>query len=178
MYEVVKTRDSCQPDQALEPSSSGKSFDDGDDNQEAGELFVPVKNSRKRQTTKEKLDATTTEVLNIVREAVSNDPTKELINFMREEMEKSRQHELRLFQMLQTQRANSGGHYQQATYPAIPYVEPALWHQGITQPGRGDWDKANPHSLYCQVDPMGSLLLLQGCYQRTDTLESIEHPST
>lgn len=86
---------------------------------------------------------------------------------MREEMEKSRQHELRLFQMLQTQRANSGGH-----------VEPTLWHQGITQPGREDWDKANPHSLYCQVDPMGSLLLLQGCYQRTDTLESIEHPST
>lgn len=126
LYEVVKTRDSCQPSQALEPSSSEKSFDDGDDNQGGVELFVPVKSTRKRVTAKEKLDATTADVLNMVREAVSNDPTKELINFMREEMDKSRQHELHLFQMLQTHRANVGGepYYQHATYPAMPnYME-------------------------------------------------------
>jgi len=126
LYEVVKTRDSCQPSKALEPSSSEKSFDDNDDNQGGVELFVPVKSTRKRVTAKEKLDATTADVLNMVREAVSNNPTKELINFMREEMDKSRQHELQLFQMLQTHRANVGGepYYRHATYPAMPnYME-------------------------------------------------------
>ena len=45
-------------------------------------------------TAKDKLDTTTTEVLNLVREAVSNDPTRDLLNFMREEMDKSHQHEI------------------------------------------------------------------------------------
>ena len=36
----MKTRDSCQPSQALKPSSSEKSFDDDDDNQGGVELFV------------------------------------------------------------------------------------------------------------------------------------------
>ena len=66
------------------------------------------------------------DVLNMVRETVSNDPTKELINFTREEMDKSRQHELQLFQMLQAHKANVGGepYYQHATYPAMPnYME-------------------------------------------------------
>ena len=150
LYEVVKTRDSCQPDQALEPSSSEKSFNDDDDNHDAAELFVPVKKIRKRVTAKDKLDTTTTEVLNLVREVVSNDPTRDLLNFMREEMDKSRQHELQLFQMLQSRRTNSGSdlyHHQATTYPAYPPTQPThlhsltpkttQWHQCITRPGRG-----------------------------------------
>ena len=95
LFEVVKTRDSCQPDQALGPSSSysnlDKSMDGADDCPEHGELFVPKKNVRKRQSGKEKLDSATFEVMEMVKEAVSTDPTKDLIAFMREE--KSRQHE-------------------------------------------------------------------------------------
>lgn len=87
--------DSCQPNQALELCSSEKSFNDDDDNKESAELFVPVKKIRKRVTAKDKLDTTTTEVLNLVREAVSNDPTRDLLNFMREEiMDKSCQQEV------------------------------------------------------------------------------------
>ena len=71
-------------------------------------LFVPVKNVKKRQSTKEKLDATSVEVMNLVKASIENEPTKELITFMREEMEKSREHELKLFQLMLSQRANSG----------------------------------------------------------------------
>ena len=49
-------------------------------------LFVPVKNVKKRQSTKVKLDATTVKVMNQVKATIENDQTKELITFTREEM--------------------------------------------------------------------------------------------
>lgn len=63
LFEVVKTRDSCQPELALEPSSSGssnKSFDDTDNSREDGSdggLFVPKSNVMKVQSSKHKLDS-------------------------------------------------------------------------------------------------------------------------
>lgn len=42
------------------------------------------------QFSKHKLDSLTSQVLKVVEDVVSNDPTKDLMNFMREEMEKSR----------------------------------------------------------------------------------------
>lgn len=62
---------------------------------------------KKKQSPKEKLDATATEVMNIVKKAIKNDPTKEMVNFMREEMEKLHQHELKLFQLMLAQRPNT-----------------------------------------------------------------------
>ena len=41
-------------------------------------------------------------------EAVRNDPTKEMISFQRDEIEKSYGHELKLFQLMVGHRANSG----------------------------------------------------------------------
>ena len=55
---------------------------------------------KKGKSNKEKLDTT--------REAVKNDPTKEMISFLRDEVEKSREHELKLFQLMLSDRANSG----------------------------------------------------------------------
>lgn len=116
LFEVVKTRDSCQPEQALEPSStnSERSFTSADGLWEEKDLFVPVRNAKKRQSTKEKLDATTIEVMKLVKEAVDNDPTKEMINFMGEEMEKSREHELKLHQLMFSHRASNSYDYYQA----------------------------------------------------------------
>lgn len=117
LFEVVKTRESCQPDLALEPSASPSPSDLSgeclDDSGKEKELFVPVK-AKRRQSSKERLDTATTEALTLVKEAVQNDPTKELISFMKEEMEKSRQHELKLFQLLLNQRS-------EASFHSIPY---------------------------------------------------------
>ena len=46
--------------------------------------------------------------MQLIQEAVRNDPTKEMISFLRDEMEKSREHELKLFQLTLGNRANSG----------------------------------------------------------------------
>lgn len=78
LFEVLKTRESCQPDLALEPSASSSPSDlsvqsfDGSGAEK--ELFVPVK-SKRRQSSKEKLDMATTEALTLVKEAIQNDPT-------------------------------------------------------------------------------------------------------
>ena len=107
---MVKTRESCQPDLALEPSASSSpsdlSVEISDNSVKEKELFVLIKTKR-RQLSKKRLDSATTEVLTLVREAVQNDPTKELISFMKEEMEKSREHELTLFQLLLSHRPNA-----------------------------------------------------------------------
>lgn len=138
LFEVVKTRDSCQPEKALEPSTSNsaRSSPTSDVLAEEGQdpLFVPVKNVKKRQSTKEKLDATTVEVMNLVKATIENDPTKELITFMREEMEKSCEHEFKLFQLMLSQRANSSYDSYQAIQSSGGYH---LGRQDITQPGMG-----------------------------------------
>ena len=53
-----------------------------------------------------KLDATTVEVMKLFKETIEIDQTKELITFMREEMEKSHEYELKLFQLMVLQRAS------------------------------------------------------------------------
>lgn len=52
------------------------------------------------------MDATTVEVMNLVKATIENDPNKQLISFMREEVGKSREHEFKLFQLMLFQREN------------------------------------------------------------------------
>ena len=91
LYALLKTRDSCNPDKALEPSAPV-----GNDNQEGKQKqFVPVRN-RKR---KHKGDALS-EAVDLVRGVVENDPMHELVTLIRDDMEKSHQHGMRLMQLL------------------------------------------------------------------------------
>ena len=117
LFDVVKTRDSCQPERALEPSISSSSpqctpgsfLDDNtaDNVEDEAELFLPKRSAKKGKCNKDTLD-TTQEVMKLIQEAVRNDPTKEMISFLRDEMEKSCEHELKLFQLMLGNRANSG----------------------------------------------------------------------
>lgn len=113
LFEVVKTRESCQSDLALEPLASPS----------PSELSVQscvvfhrkrticsCEIKKRRQSSKEKMDMATTQALTLVKVAVRNDPTKELISFMREKMEKSRQHELQLIQLFHGQKNEASFH--------------------------------------------------------------------
>ena len=66
---------------------------------------LPIKRARKEKK-KSPIDAALVETLDLVKEVVKNDPTRDLINFMREEMDKAREHELKLFYLLQSSRPN------------------------------------------------------------------------
>ena len=107
LFAIVKTRDSCQPDQALEPSvlefvqNEGESSCgtdkvlESESEDKPGKLFVPVK-ERKRS----RKDDPVCEAIKLMRSVVENDPTKEVINFLKEDIQKAREHELKLFQMM------------------------------------------------------------------------------
>ena len=109
---LVKTQDSCQPEQAIEPSfeqsqpnttidpflEESEPEDESDTN-----LFVPVKNaSRKRK--KEDIQK---EIIEMMKKVSEKDPMKEYIEFAREEAERSREHEARMVQMMCSQMLTS-----------------------------------------------------------------------
>ena len=109
LFALVKTRHSCQPEQAVEPSSAENSksvSDELDDSASGTDLFVPVKKT-KREKPKSQIGDAIAETLDLVKEVIRNDPAKDLINFFRVEMEKSREHELKLFQLMQNSISNT-----------------------------------------------------------------------
>ena len=105
LYALIKTRDSCQPEQAMEPSASSSSNPELDESTSTSQegrnakLFVPVKG----QSNKRKKNETLLEVVDVIKKALENDPIKDLVDYMKEDAEKSRQHELMLAQMLMQQ---------------------------------------------------------------------------
>ena len=103
LYALVKTRDSCKPELATEPSmnqavdeaSSSSIPGDSPESDTSPPLFVPIK-----KTSKKKGKGSTDEVVDMLRTLVENDPLKEFLKFAKEEAEKAREHEMRLLQML------------------------------------------------------------------------------
>lgn len=72
LYALVKTRDSCNPEQAVEPSAITKATDESDvdeDLNESKNVFVPVKSAKKKSL---KRDAVV-EAIDLIRETIAND---------------------------------------------------------------------------------------------------------
>ena len=129
LYNFVKTRDSCSPEVALEPSCShsgdshqtvdatktgakahlgeinvqdnNSSSKDGDTVAKA--QFVPVKRGKRRLKRDPVVEAI----------VIEKDPTKELLEFFKEENERARQHKMRLMQMMM-----AAPHLYYSGYPA------------------------------------------------------------
>ena len=110
LYALVKTRDSCNPEKAVEPSAL--SVDNFESNKERAESvgncetsdtggkeekkpFVPVRGKKRKNK-----NDTLSEAIQLVRGVIENDPTRDLIQLVREDMEKSCQDEFKLMQML------------------------------------------------------------------------------
>lgn len=96
LFALVKTRDSCQPDQAIEPSADNSSDNSLPSTSGSQELFVPIP-SKKRKTSKEKQFS---ELIGLMKDLVEKDPMKEFLEYAKEEAEKTRQHEITLMKML------------------------------------------------------------------------------
>ena len=87
------------------------------------QLFVPVKTAPKKR--KRKGDNTAeilTEAVNLLKTAVENDASKEMLAFLKEDIEISREHELKLFKLLCTQ----DGLQQPSFYPRAPSYNPYM----------------------------------------------------
>eukprot|EP00112_Aurelia_sp_Birch-Aquarium-sp1_P017286 Seg3990.6 transcript_id=Seg3990.6/GoldUCD/mRNA.D3Y31 product="hypothetical protein" protein_id=Seg3990.6/GoldUCD/D3Y31 len=101
LFALVKTRDSRQPEQAIEPSIVDSKKDMASSSSAStstisDDFFVPSKKaSRKRKT-----QDTLSEAVEIFKTVIQNDPMKDFIAFAQEEAEKARQHELRMMELL------------------------------------------------------------------------------
>lgn len=140
LFPLIKSRDSCQPEQAIEPSTSRSSsttttpvslLDDEDENgdgeteepphKKGRDLFVPIK-KRKRNNESEAVN----KVLKVLESMIENDPTKELIEFMKEDAEKSRQNEMELIRILSSQNSNTG--YVPIMHQEAQGLQPRYYH--------------------------------------------------
>ena len=101
---LVKTRDSYRPEQAHEPSASAPPPQENSQENSSStdssspHLFVPVKSHKKVKSNTE-LGNAISESLNVLKDLVNNDPTQEFISFSKDEMAKSREHELKMLQL-------------------------------------------------------------------------------
>ena len=109
LYPIVKSRDSCQPEQAREPSANESSAKEiiehgssdcspvEDSTKEPPEksMFVPVK----RKGRKHKSDQIASTV-DLIRSVIENDPTKQLLESIHEEMKLAREQEKRYLDIL------------------------------------------------------------------------------
>ena len=78
---------------------------------------APKKRKRKGDNTE-----ILTEAVNLLKTAVENDASKEMLAFLKEDIEKSREHELKLFKLLCTQ----DGVQQPTSYPPAPSYNPYM----------------------------------------------------
>ena len=132
LFELVKTRDSCRPDLATEPLMNVPVTDCNDDvdnedqdlakDHPSTQLFVPVKTAPKKRKRKGDNTEILTEAVNVLKTAVENDASKEMLAFLKEDIEKSREHELKLFKLLCTQ----DGLQQPSFYPPAPSYNPYM----------------------------------------------------
>eukprot|EP00112_Aurelia_sp_Birch-Aquarium-sp1_P000882 Seg10852.1 transcript_id=Seg10852.1/GoldUCD/mRNA.D3Y31 product="hypothetical protein" protein_id=Seg10852.1/GoldUCD/D3Y31 len=100
LFGLVKTRDSCQPEQALEPSADTPSQQADSSEGSASmnsneEMHVPRNRSGKNRKNDEALH----EILAVVKTMLENDPVKDYVQFAREEAAAVRQHEIQMMQM-------------------------------------------------------------------------------
>ena len=105
LYEVVKTRDSCQVEQAIEPAatqfyryqiaSDSTTAEDTSQSEASStnqsNVSVPIKQAKKKSSR----DDPICEAMKLMKTIAEKDPLKELINFMKEDIQKAREHELR-----------------------------------------------------------------------------------
>lgn len=139
LFEVVKTCDSCRPELALDPSASREDLNHSTENEGnsgasqdcAGKQFVPVKSA---PTKKLKKEDPLLEAIHLMRSAIENDPTKELIEFLKSDIEKSKEHEFKLFRLLLTHSSPSPQTQYGASHHCGDYVSPSGINQGLSPP--------------------------------------------
>ena len=81
LFSLVKTRDSCQPKRAVEPSTGGSEDVEG-------------------QSSASQASSLEESAIECMEKLLERDPTKELLKFYKEENEKARRHERQLMQMI------------------------------------------------------------------------------
>ena len=161
LFPLVKTRDSCQPERAVEPSTGGSEDVDGQSSaspassleeseqsmvntsSEDKKLFVQVKNRGKKRKN------VSSSAVECMEKLLERDPTKELLKFYKEENEKARRHELQLMEMIMSVQQPTE-HVQRST----PVNSPQYGYIAVSpQHAFGYMESGGLHQVQGETDP-------------------------
>ncbi len=98
LFALVKTRESCQPEQAIEPGEQSFNSSATENSVESTQdFFVPVKKDAKKDSSKDKQSQ---ELIAIMKQLVEKDPMADFLKYAKEQEERDRQHELALVKLI------------------------------------------------------------------------------
>ncbi|CAH3192536.1 unnamed protein product [Porites evermanni] len=107
LFAIAKTRDACRPELAVEssfvrtqspclPDSEASAAEASPDTSSSESKERVVATRRRKRKTDESLH----EVIDLIKTAINNDPVKEVLSYMSDQAQKSREHERNMLQML------------------------------------------------------------------------------
>jgi hypothetical protein len=143
LYPLIKSRDSCQPEQAIEPDSLNNSISGSEESsslcrEPTPPMFVPIK-SRVREKKKVDLNEAIVGTMEVMKKAIENDPTKDILALMRDEMKQAREQDLRFQQLIGTILQQQVSQQVSQSWP--PYGHPAPGY------GPNQFDGGQMHGL-------------------------------
>ena len=105
LYPLINSRESCQPEQAIEPDSLNDSISGSEESSSVSReptppMFVPIKNRTKEK--KKDLNEAIVGTIEVMKKAIENDPTKDILALMRDEMKQAREQDQRFHQLVGT----------------------------------------------------------------------------
>ena len=104
LFALIKTRDSCKPENATEPSASKEDHEEADKNDgdnvalTPNKVYVPIRSKIKSKQKEQ--ETTLSEIVGVIKSMVDKDPMKDLVSMVREEMKQSREHDMQLYQLM------------------------------------------------------------------------------
>ena len=101
LFALIKTRDSCQPERAIEPSADSATSSEGQTSTESEEnVPVPSTRSNKRNKKKDNNSEAMSQMVEIMKEMVEKDPMKDFLQLLKDEMKANRELEMRLYELM------------------------------------------------------------------------------
>ena len=155
-------------DEDIHVSDESPAKGDTSTGETAKKQFVPVKSKKRRNKEDPVLEA-----VKMMKAVVENDPTKDLLKMLQDEMEKSRQHEMKLMTMILS--AGNQGNQQPAFMPMpmpnnMTTMQPAHYHQANAS--EYHWQ---PHSY---TQDLGMLQGHRGDQFRPVSPQAVSRPSS
>ena len=143
LYHFIQSRDSCQPDLGIEPSATLSSAESdtslstsSKESSSSKDLYVPKKAKKEKGP---KIQEVLEEAVKVFNKAVEQDISKDILDFMKEENERARQHDREMMQMqmnmfrscfsssVSEPPLTSQPHLYSSPYPSHPYHQQQMY---------------------------------------------------
>lgn len=138
LFAIFKTCDACRPELSLEPSCSRQP--DSDNTDTSSSSSTEIKEKLKASKLSKKKNDPIVEAIGLIKNAIENDPVKDMLSYLKEEAEKNREHEIKILQMVAQQALIQQAPMQQAVVHQPPMQQLNMQQSSAYQYGGGYYD--------------------------------------